>query len=149
MKTVTLAQQLNAFASGQIMDSDGSTGSCYNFYDWFCKDSSLKAKAHALFPKVKRFLAAHPEINILSTYVFFKNNCPMLGSLYDDFRIVDIESGNVLFTVTPQRVINPGRINPGYRYGNIPRETKSEIWGRSNDFKEPLKVGKTFSDLFK
>ena len=31
----TLAQQLNAFASGRIMDSDGTTGSCYNFYDWF------------------------------------------------------------------------------------------------------------------
>jgi len=145
----TLAQQLNAFASGRIMDSDGTTGSCYNFYDWFCADSSLERKAHALFPKVKRFLAAHPEIDILSTYVFFKNNCPMVGSLYDDFRIVDIESGNVLFTVTPHRVINPGRSNPGYRYGNIPRETESEIWGRSNDFKEPLKVGKTFSDLFK
>lgn len=130
---VTLAQQLNAFASGRIMDSDGTTGSCYNFYDWFCKDSSLERKAHALFPRVKRFLKEHPEIDILSTYVFFKNNCPMVGSLYDDFRIVDIESGNVLFTVTPK----------------CSHSGQAEIWGRSNDFKEPIKVGKTFSDLFK
>ena len=141
----TLAQQLNAFASGRIMDSDGTTGSCYNFYDWFCKDSSLERKAHALFPKVKRFLAAYPEIDILSTYVFFKNNCPMVGSLYDDFRIVDIESGNVLFTVTPSRVIKTGN----RRYAHSQRQTESEIWARSNDFKEPIKVGKTFSDLFK
>jgi hypothetical protein len=143
MKT-TLAAQLNAFESGQIMDSDGTVGNCFNFYDWFCKDSSLERKAHALFPRVKRFLKEHPEIDTQSTYVFFKNNCPVVGSLYDDFRIVDIESGNVLFTVTPFRVINPGK-----RYGHSYRETKSEIWGRSNDFKEPLKVGKTFSDLFK
>ena len=129
----TLAQQLNAFASGRIMDSDGTTGSCYNFYDWFCKDSSLERKAHALFPRVKRFLKEHPEIDILSTYVFFKNNCPMNGPLYDDFRIVDIESGNVLFTVTPK----------------CGHSGQAEIWGRSNDFKEPIKVGKTFSDLFK
>ena len=130
---VTLAQQLNAFASGRIMDSDGTTGSCYNFYDWFCKDSSLERKARALFPRVKRFLKEHPEIDILSTYVFFKNNCPMNGPLYDDFRIVDIESGNVLFTVTPK----------------CGHSGQAEIWGRSNDFKEPIKVGKTFSDLFK
>jgi hypothetical protein len=129
----TLAQQLNAFASGRFMDSDGTTGSCYNFYDWFCKDSSLERKARALFPRVKRFLKEHPEIDILSTYVFFKNNCPMNGPLYDDFRIVDIESGNVLFTVTPK----------------CGHSGQAEIWGRSNDFKEPIKVGKTFSDLFK
>ena len=129
----TLAQQLNAFASGKILDSDGTTGSCYNFYDWFCKDSSLERKARALFPRVKRFLKEHPEIDILSTYVFFKNNCPMNGPLYDDFRIVDIESGNVLFTVTPK----------------CGHAGQAEIWGRSNDFKEPIKVGKTFSDLFK
>jgi len=143
MKT-TLAEQLNAFALGRIIDSEGRENDCFNFYDWFCKDSSLKAKAKALFPKVKKFVAAHPEIDVLSTYVFFKNNCPVFGSLYDDFRIVDIESGKVLFTVTPFRVINPGK-----RYGHSYRETRSEIWGRSNDFKEPLKVGKTFSDLFK
>ena len=148
MKKVNLAEQLNAFASGKIIDSSGDQNDCYNFYDWFCKDASLERKANALFPKVKKFIES-VQVDILETYVFFKNNCPMVGSLYDDFRIVDIESGNVLFTVTPHRVINPGRSNPGYRYGNIPRETESEIWGRSNDFKEPLKVGKTFSDLFK
>ena len=99
MKT-TLAAQLNAFESGQIMDSDGTIGKCFNFYDWFCKDSSLKRKAHALFPLVKRFLKEHPEIDIHSTYVFFKNNCPMNGPLYDDFRICTPEQ--VLYTVIPK-----------------------------------------------
>ncbi len=129
----TLAAQLNAFESGQIMDSDGTVGNCYNFYDWFCTDSSLERKAHALFPRVKRFLKEHPEIDIHSTYVFFKNNCPGVGPLYDDFRIVDIEAGNVLYTVTPK----------------CGHSGQAEIWGRSNDFKGPIKVGKTFSDLFK
>jgi hypothetical protein len=140
----TLRTQLEAFANGIILDSDGKQSTCYNFYDWFCNTTSLKNKAKALFPKVKRFLKSHPEINLDTHYVFFKNNCPMVGSLYDDFRIVDIESGNVVFTVTPFRIINPGK-----RYGHSYRETKSEIWGRSNDFKQPIKEGKTFLDLFK
>jgi hypothetical protein len=136
---VNLAEQLNAFASGKIMDSDGTVGSCFNFYDWFCKDSSLERKANTLFPKVKRFLKEYSEIDILSTYVFFKNNCPMLGPTYDDFRICDIESGNVLYTVTPSRVLKNGK--------NQIR--MAEIWGRSNNFKQPIKEANTFTQLFK
>ena len=36
-------------------------------------------------------------------YVFFKNNCPGCGPLYDDLRICDIESGDVLFNVCPSK----------------------------------------------
>jgi hypothetical protein len=136
---VNLAEQLNAFASGRIIDSEGSENDCFNFYDWFCKDSSLERKANTLFPKVKRFLKEYPEIDILSTYVFFKNNCPMLGPTYDDFRICDIESGNVLYTVTPSRVLKNGK--------NQIR--MAEIWGRSNNFKQPIKEANTFTQLFK
>jgi hypothetical protein len=132
MKT-TLAEQLNAFASGRIIDSEGDQNTCFNFYDWFCKDSSLERKAHALFPKVKRFLAAHPEIDILSTYVFFKNNCPMNGPLYDDFRICNIETGNVVFTVVPK----------------CSHSGLAEIWGKNDSGKfECLKQAQTFSKLF-
>ena len=127
----TLAAQLNAFESGQIMDSNGTIGFCYNFYDWFCKDSSLKRKAHALFPRVKRFLKEHPEIDTQSTYVFFKNNCPVNGPLYDDFRICN-ENG-VIYTVT-------------HKCGH---SGQAEIWGRNESGQfECLKQAKTFSKLF-
>jgi hypothetical protein len=130
---VTLAAQLNAFASGKFMDSDGSVDSgCFNFYDWFCKDTSLERKANALFPQVKKFIAANPEIDILETYVFFKNNCPMNGPLYDDFRICNIETGDVVYTVTPK----------------CGHSGLAEIWGRENAFKAPIKTAKTFSKLF-
>ena len=99
MKKVSLAEQLNAFASGRIIDSEGDQNSCFNFYDWFCKDSALERKANILFPKVKKFIES-TRVDILDTYVFFKNNCPVNGPLYDDFRICD-ENG-VLFTVIPK-----------------------------------------------
>ena len=128
----TLAAQLNAFASGQIMDSDGTVGNCFNFYDRFCKDSSLERKANALFPKVKKFIASCPDIDILETYVFFKNNCPVNGPLYDDFRICS--ENEVLFTVIPK----------------CGHSGLAEIWGTSSysgKF-ECLKRAKTFSKLF-
>ena len=134
MKT-TLRTQLEAFENGIILDSDGKSSSCFNFYDWFCKDSSLWNKAIKLFGQVKKFLKFHPDIDLDTHYVFFKNNCPVVGSLYDDFRICDIESGDVVFTVTPKC---GHRISFG----------RAEVWGRANGFKEPIRVAETFSKLF-
>ena len=71
------------------------------------------------------------DVDLDSTYVFFKNNCPMDGPLYDDFRICDIESGNVLYTVTPK----------------CGHSGMAELWGKDNNFEEPMKTGKVFSDL--
>jgi hypothetical protein len=131
---VTLAAQLNAFESGRFMDSDGKVDSgCFTFYDWFCKDTSLQRKSKTLFGQVKRFLKSGPEVDILATYVFFKNNCPMNGPLYDDFRIVDIESGNVVYTVVPK----------------CGHSGKAELWGRKDNGEfGMLKQAETFSKLF-
>ena len=139
MKT-TLRQQLEAFDNGSTMDSDGQINSGnFNFYDWFCSDKALENKSKKLFKQVKTFIKHHPKINLDTHYVFFKNNCPMLGPTYDDFRICDIEEGNVQYTVTPSRVLKNGK--------NQIR--MAEMWGRSNNFKQPLKEASTFTQLLK
>jgi len=131
-RTTNLADQLNAQANGLIIDSQGQNDECYNFYDWFCKDSSLRNKSWKLMKQVKTFLKHNPQIDLLEHYVFFKNNCPGRGPLYDDFRICNIETGNVVFTVIPK----------------CGHSGLAEIWGRENDFKGPIKTAKTFSKLF-
>jgi hypothetical protein len=124
-----LKQQLESFNShGIVLDNDGAVTKCYNFYDWFCKDSSLSNKAIALFKRLNVFLKHRPDINTETTYVFFKNNCPMCGSLYDDFRICDAKSGDVIYTVTP-------------RSGHDSMNGQAEMWGRDNNFQGPLVVG--------
>jgi len=130
MKT-TLRQQLEAFENGVFLDSNGSKDSgCFVFYDWFCRDSSLKNKSIKLFKQVKLFVKMK-DVDLDSTYVFFKNNCPVGGSLYDDFRIVDIKEGTVQFTVTAKS----GHTG------------QAEIYSRENEFDGPIKTGKTFTDL--
>lgn len=96
---------------------------CYGFYDWFCRDSSLKNKAKVLFSKVKS-IARSGKFDPTKTYVFFKNNCPGFGKLYDDFRICDIETRDVLYTVSPSN-----------------RNGEADVWGVDNDFEEPLAKG--------
>lgn len=132
---ITLRHQLEAFKNGQIMAAEGQIDSdgCYNFYDWFCKQTSLRNKAIRLFGNLRTFLKHERSIDIDKHYVFFKNNCPMNGSLYDDFRICDIESGDVIYNVTP-------------RCG---RDGKAKLWSKENGFNEPLKEADTFRELFK
>ena len=131
-KTANLATQLNGFANGLILDSAGNNTDCFNFYDWFCKDSSLERKSWNLMKKVKTFLKHNPDIDLLTHYVFFKNNCSLRGPLYDDFRICNIETGDVVYTVIPK----------------CGHSGLAEMWGRENGFEGPIKTAKTFSKLF-
>jgi hypothetical protein len=128
----TLTQQLEAFENGKFIDSEGKESWCFNFYDWFCKDSSLKNKATRLFMLVKRW-AKNRNTDTDKVYVFFKNNCPMNGPLYDDFRICDIETGDVIWTVTPKS---------GH-------SGLAEVWGKQNDFKGAIVTGENMTAIFK
>ena len=129
---ITLKQQLEAFEKGQFLDSNGEESWCYNFYDWFCKDKALKAKSERLFKMTKRWVKKR-NTDIDKVYVFFKNNCPVNGPLYDDFRICDAETGDVIWTIIPK----------------CGHSGKAEVWGRSNDFKGPIAVGDTMNDIYK
>ena len=96
---------------------------CYGFYDWFCKDSALKNKAKVLWNKAKS-LVRSKKFDPGKCYVFFTNHYPCSGDLYDDFRICDAETGNILYTVSPK---NPNG--------------DADVWGVDNDFEYPWVEG--------
>ena len=104
---------------------------CFGFYDWFCKDSYLKNKAKTLVSRLKSILKNNKRFNPDTTYVFFKNNCPCCGGLYDDFRICDIKTGNVLYTVTPRDPHN---------------DNKASVWSFENDF-ECATIAGTWTEI--
>jgi hypothetical protein len=117
------------FLRGEFIFSDVKTQCEAGWYDWFCKDTSLAAKTRSLGKKVLQLMKSEkvdPEAN----YVFFKNNCPMNGPLYDDFRICSLETGDVIYTVVP-------------RSGHT---GMAEVWGRDNNFDGPLVTG-TWKDV--
>ena len=64
---------------------------------------------------------------------FFKNNCPCNGSLYDDFRICDIDTGDVIYTITPSS-------------GHKVDEGAASVWGKENEFENEL-VNGTWQDV--
>jgi hypothetical protein len=130
---IALKQQLAQFEKGIIVDSSGNVDDmCYNFYDWFCKDSSLERKAKSLYSQTKKFVKEF-NIDTENHNVFFKNNCPMRGPLYDDFRICNIKTGDVVWTVIPK----------------CGHSGEAEIWGAINNFKEAIYTGKNLSIIYK
>jgi len=101
----------------------------YGWYDWFCEDRALPNRFKKLARKVVEIYTTNKAFSNKfdgdNTYIFFKNNCPMIGRLYDDFRICD--SDGVLYTIIPERIRDKQKI--------------SELWGRENDFAKPIISG--------
>lgn len=126
---ISIRQYLANQASGKELDGNG----CYNFFDWFCRDSSLPKKQIELDRRLRAFLKACPELDQDSNYVFYKNNCPMVGGLYDSFSICDMETGEVGFWVTAKS----GHKSAGGR---------AELSGKINGHKENLFEG-SWKDL--
>lgn len=97
------------------------------WYDWFCKETSLENKGRTLLQRLNA-ISGSKKFDKDKTYVFFKNNCPCDGSLFDDFRICDIETGDVIYCVVPKSGYNSN-------YG------MAEVWGKENKFDDPIIEG--------
>lgn len=65
------------------------------WYDWFCNDNELFDRLYKLVDTLRK-VATSPKIDTTKTYVFFKNNCPITGPLYDSFSICNLKDGEVL-----------------------------------------------------
>lgn len=114
MANVSIRTFLKNFDAG-MYDSTATSVQCdAGWYDWFCKDTSLVNKTKSLTKKLKQIVRS-PKINQDTMYVWFKNNCPVNGRLYDDFRIADLATDNTLFCVVPS-------------VGHIPKQGQSEVY---------------------
>jgi len=121
-KEQSLKTWIESFNKGEYDSKDLQTQIKAGWYDWFCKDESLVNKTKRMGNIVKQFKDGG-KVNLETMYVWFKNNCPLAGPLYDDFRIADIESGDTLFTIQ----INCFR-----------EEKRYIVYGKKNDFDTPL-----------
>lgn len=92
MKEITLREWIKNFNEGAYESMDVQTQSEAGWYDWFCRDTSLRNKTRKMGNIIKQ-IKDGGRVNLDKTYVWFKNNCSMSGPLYDDFRIANIKDG--------------------------------------------------------
>lgn len=93
--------EVSAYDYARGLGNNDRIEDCSNFYDWFCSDSALPNKKKSLDAKVRK-LVLSPKINATKLYVWYKNNCPMNGPLYDDIRFADLKTGKVVWNITPK-----------------------------------------------
>jgi hypothetical protein len=94
---ITVREWIANFVEGRYDAGDFKTQCEAGWYDWFCAETSLKNKTK----KMGNIIKGITNDDILDNmYVFFKNNCPMEGRLYDQFKFCDIESGDVQFCIS-------------------------------------------------
>lgn len=97
-KQIKLSDWIQRFKSGEFDKPDTSTQIKAGWFDWFCRDTSLANKTKKMGNIIKQ-IKGGGKVDLETSYVWFKNNCPLSGPLYDDFRIADIENNNNLIVV--------------------------------------------------
>lgn len=134
MDNIPIVEYLEKFDKGDFNNPSVDTQIDAGWYDWFCRDTSLRNKTIKLTRLLKQIVKS-PKINQKTMYVWFKNNCPGHGSLYDDFRIADIDTGETLYCITPAS-------------GHKQDKGRASVWGKENNFDGPLVEG-TWKDVKK
>ena len=132
-KKMNVKQWIQKFNAGDFDFKDYHTQCEAGWYDWFCKESSLANKTKRMGRIIKQ-LKDGGKVNLESMYVWFKNNCPLVGPLYDDFRIADIETGETLFT-----------IQIACHHSN----SRYVVYGGRNKFTDPLFKSNSSKELIK
>jgi len=116
MSEISLKEWLKKYRNGKFDNPSREIMCDAGWYDWFCNDEELYRRFKRIAPKIEWF-AELGIVDLDKTYVFLKNNCPLVGNLYDDFRICDLKTGEVIFTIVPKS-------------GHKNQELKAELWGR-------------------
>ena len=134
---ISINEWINKFLSGEFDSQDVRVQIQAGWYDWFCKDSSLANKTKKM-GNIVRQVKRGGKVNLDDWYVWFKNNCPLNGPLYDDFRFASLETGDVQFTIQINCCWNK------HRYA---------VYGRTPDgeghWDEPLFESDSLKDLVK
>lgn len=122
---ISIKEWIDKFLSGEFDKKDSfsediKTQIQVGWYDWFCKDSSLAAKTKKM-GNIVRQIKSGGKVNLDNWYVWFKNNCPLNGPLYDDFRFAKLDTGDVQMTIQINCCWNK------HRYS---------VWGRRGEDKE-------------
>ena len=132
-REISIREWVERFNDGKYDSRDVQTQIEADWNDWFCRDSSLANKTKRMGNIIKQ-IKPGGKIDLESSYVWFKNNRPLDGPLYDDFRIVDINSNSTLF------VVQIGNLQNNFRYA---------LFSRLNGFKTVIIEFNSMRELVK
>lgn len=133
MKEMSVREWQQRFRAGDFSSRDRAVQCEAGWYDWFCRDDALAGRLKKISSVV---LGVTDPFLLDNYYVWFKNNCPLNGTLYDDVRFEPLsgERGGKYFVVSmdnPHELIKwtlfterYGYDAPEFRCGNVREMTR-------------------------
>lgn len=100
-KIMSIRDFLAKYDAGKFNNADSGTMIDAGWHDWFCDESELKLRLDGLVAYLRQILPS-PKIEPDRHYVWFRNNCPARGELYDGFSVSDIATRDCLWSVFPE-----------------------------------------------
>ena len=98
MTKYTIREFQRRFAAGEFASKDISVQIEAGWYDWFCSEGALAGKTKRMGLIIKH-IHDGGKVDLDNALLAFKNNCPVVGNLYDSFQIVDKDTRETLYWV--------------------------------------------------